>query len=146
MPRSRWRPPASRGCEAELPEDGRGVEVDALAGDAVAVEQEERHHPARELATRRRHATERSTVRAEQVELDHDRVVGVVDRLDDVPLVGEGGARGRVVAADGLLAVVDLARGDQLVARTGERPKRRLEVVAVLRLHVLPDDRLAPLP
>ena len=80
---------------------------------------------------------------AEQVELDDDGVVGVMDDVDDVALVGECGARGGVVAADRFLAVVHLAGGDQLVARVREGSQGHVELVAVFRFHVLAHHHLA---
>ena len=65
-------------------------------------------------------------------------------KLDQlVALVGEGGAGLLEVASDLGLAVVDVARRDQLVARMLEGRHRRVELVAVLRLHVLDDELLA---
>src|SRR5439155_8363285 len=112
----RTRPPGRSWTDAELAEDRRGVEVDALADDQLAVEEEEGDHAAGEGAPRGWNAAQRTAVGAEQVELDDDGVVGVMDDVDDVALVGECRARGGVVAADRFLAVVHLAGGDQLVA------------------------------
>ena len=82
---------------------------------------------------------------AHEVELHDDGIVGVMDRVDRVPLVGESGAGRGVVAADGLLAVVHLAGCDQLVAWMGEGAERHVELVAVLGLHVFSYDRCAAL-
>src|SRR6185312_17359702 len=61
-----------------------------------------------------------------------------------VALVGKRTAGLLVVGAHSRLAVVDVAGGDDLVARVGERADGRVEVVDVLRLHVLAHDRLPP--
>src|SRR2546421_7685279 len=56
--------------QAELPEDRAGVEVDALARDEIAVEQEQGDHPAAELPTGRRPALEPTGVAAQEFQLD----------------------------------------------------------------------------
>src|SRR5690242_17744455 len=61
-----------------------------------------------------------------------------------VPLVRERGPGRGVVLPDRRLAVEDLAGRDQLVAGMRERGERRLEVLAVLGVHVVADDLLAP--
>jgi hypothetical protein len=50
--------------------------------------EEQRHHPAPERTARRRHATPRSLVGAEEIELDHHGIVGVVDGVDLVHVGG----------------------------------------------------------
>ena len=82
-------------------------------------------------------------VRAEQGELDDHAVVDVMQRDELVALVGECRARLGEVAPHLLLPVKHLPGGDDLVARMGKRSDRRVEVVAVLRLHVLAHDGLA---
>src|SRR5262245_65992197 len=62
---------------------------------------------------------------------------------DLVPLVRERGARRLVVPANGLLAVEDLAGGNQLVARMAERREGGVELAAGLRFHVAANDHLA---
>ena len=79
---------------------------------------------------------------AEQVELDDHGVVGVVEDGVLVALIGKRGACGAEVLGDLLGAVVYFAGGDDLVARVVERPHRDVELVPVLRLHVLADDGL----
>src|SRR5882762_11517879 len=64
---------------------------------------------------------------------------------DLVALIGERRAALVEVAGDRLLAVVDVARRDDLVARVAERLHRHVELVAVLGLHVLAHDLLAGL-
>src|SRR3954453_13028441 len=60
-----------------------------------------------------------------------------------VALVGKGRARLLVVAVDLFGAVEDLVGRNDLVARVvGEGGQRHVEVVRVLRLHVLADDLL----
>ena len=76
-------------------------------------------------------------MRAEQVELGDDAVVRAPQHAVLVALIGEVGAGRREVAAYLLLAVEHVARRHQLVARMGERGDRAVEVVDVLRLHVL---------
>src|SRR5947208_5923188 len=120
------------GHEPELREDAHLVEVDALAADALAVEEEEGGHAGAEVPAGGRHPAQRPEVGPEQIELDDHSVVGVVERDQLVALIREGGARLLVVAAHGRLAVVDIARGDDLVARMLEGPDRRVEVVPVL--------------
>src|SRR5258708_14180090 len=82
---------------------------------------------------------------AEHVELDDDGVVGVIHRDELVALVRESAAALGKVPADLRFAVEDVARGDELVARMRERPDGGVEVLAVLRVHVLEHDGLAPL-
>src|SRR5262249_7262695 len=134
-----------RGADAELSEDRRGVEIHPLAHDGVAavLEEEERRHRTSELASRSRRAEERTAMRAEQIELDDDRIVGMPQGQDLVPLVRERGARRLVVPANGLLTVEDLAGGNQLVARMAERREGGVELAAVLRFHVAANDHLA---
>ena len=55
-------------------------------------------------------------------------------------LVGEDRPRQREVVADFCLAVEDVARRDELIARVRERADDGVEVEPVLRLHVLPHD------
>src|SRR5437763_1948190 len=62
-----------------------------------------------------------------------------------IPRLGEGGPRLGEVARALLLAVVDGARRDDLVARVAERGHRHVELVPVLRLHVLAHHGLAAL-
>ena len=76
-------------------------------------------------------------------ELDDHGVVGVMQRDELVALVRERGAGGAEVLPHLLLAVEDLPRGDDLVARVLERPDRGVEVGDVLGFHVLADDGLA---
>ena len=97
------------------------VEVDALADEPVAVEDEVRAHAAAKRAAGGRERAQRAEVRAEQVELDDHRVVGVVQRDELVALVGERAAALGEVGAHRLLAVVDVAGRDELVARVPER-------------------------
>ena len=75
--------------EAELPHDRQLIEVDALARQSVAFEDEVRTHATPKRAARGRQRTQWSQMRPEQVELDDDRVVGVVQRDELVALVGE---------------------------------------------------------
>jgi len=53
---------------------------------------------------------------AQKPEFDDDRVLGVTERDQLVPLIGEGRARLAVVPLDFGRAVVDVAGGDDLVA------------------------------
>src|SRR5262249_22913785 len=131
--------------ETQLAKDGRGVEVDALADDPLPIEEEEGDHPTGERPAGGRDAAERSPMGAQEVEFHDHGVVGVMDGVDGVPLVGEGRARGGVVAADGALAVEHLARRDQLVAWMREGAERHVELVTVLGLHVLAHDGFASL-
>ena len=78
-----------------------------------------------------------------EVEFDEDRVVGVMHLDQRVALVGERGPRLVEVAADLIGAVEDVAGRDDLVAGMAEGGDRRLELVAVLGVHVLADVRLA---
>src|SRR5689334_19918083 len=112
--------------QAELAQDRELVEVDALADDPVPVEDEEGRHAAAELAAGRRDPAQLAFVGPEQVELDDHRVVGVVEGDQLVALVGKRGARLGEVPTDLLLAVVDVARRDDLVARVPERLNRRI--------------------
>ena len=64
-------------------------------------------------------------------------VIGMMEREQLVALVGEGGAGLLEVARDLLGAVVDVAGGDQLVARVVEGVEGGIELVPVLRVHVL---------
>jgi len=130
--------------DAQLAQDRRRVEIDALADDPFALELEDRHRPAREGAARRRQAAVAAAVGALEVELDDDGVVGVVHGDQRVALVGERAARLLEVARDSIRAVVDVAGRHDLVARMAERGERGREVVAVLRLHVLAHDGFAP--
>jgi hypothetical protein len=82
-------------------------------------------------------------VRALQVELRYDGIVGVMERDQLVALVGERRARLLEIARDRHLAVMHVARRDDLVARMVKRAHRGVEVVPVLRLHVLAHGRLA---
>src|SRR5439155_20352754 len=75
--------------------------------------------------------------------LGQHRVVGVVHLDELVALVRERRARLLEIAVDRFLAVVDLAGGDQLVAWVLERAHGDVELVAILRLHVLANDLLA---
>src|SRR5262249_47305612 len=131
--------------DAELAQDGGGVEVDPLAGEAVpaAPEDEESDHGAAELTPRRERAEESPALGPEQVELDDHRIVRVPQRAQLVALVGERRARRRVVLLHRLRAVEHLTRGHDLVARVREGRERGGEVLVILRLHVLADDRLA---
>ena len=74
--------------------------------------------------------------------LDQHGVVGVVERDQLVALVREGPAALLEVPRHLLGPVVDVAGGDQLVAGVVEGLEGRVELVPVLRVHVLPDDRL----
>ena len=76
-------------------------------------------------------------VRAAEPELDDHGVVGVVQRDQLIALVWEGRSGLVEVPAHLGFAVVDLAGRDDLVAGVRERVQRRVEVVNVLRLHVL---------
>jgi hypothetical protein len=67
---------------------------------------------ATERATGGRERAQRSEVRAEHVDLGDDRVVGVVERDQLVALVGERPAALGEVAANRLLAVVDITGRD----------------------------------
>src|SRR6478609_7834900 len=82
---------------------------------------------------------------AEEVKLDDDGVVGVVHRDEFVALVWEGGTALGKISADFRFAVKDIARRDELIARMREGPDGGVKVLAVLRVHVLEHDRLAPL-
>ena len=82
---------------------------------------------------------------AEQIELGDDRVLGVMQCDELVALVWKRGAGLGEVPTNLRLAVVDVARGDDLVARVREGSDRRVEVVVVLGLHVLAHDGLAAL-
>jgi hypothetical protein len=82
-------------------------------------------------------------VRAVEVRLDDHRIVRVVHRDQLVALIRERSPGVLEVARDLTRAVVDVARADQLVARMVERRKRRVELVPILGLHVLGDERLA---
>jgi mannosyltransferase len=78
-----------------------------------------------------------------EVGLDDHRVVGVVEGNQLVSLVGERGACLLEVARHLLRPVVDVAGADQLVARVVESRQRGVELVPVLRLHVLDHEPLA---
>src|ERR1700677_2793688 len=130
---------------AQLTQDRRLIEIDALADDPLALEDEERRDATAEGAAGGWQRSQRAEMSAEQLELrDHARV-GVVQRDQLVALVGKGGACLGEVAPYLLLAVVHVSRADQLVARMLERRDRRIEVVVVLGLHVLAHERLAAL-
>ena len=79
------------------------------------------------------------------VELGDDRVVGDGEGGVLVALVGERTAGQLVVAGHLLGSVIDVPGGDDLVTRMVERRHRDVEVVGVLRRHVLAHDRKAPL-
>jgi hypothetical protein len=84
-------------------------------------------------------------VGSEQVELDDHSVVRVMENRVLVALVGKRGAGRPVVLGDLVRPVVDVARGHDLVARVVESLERGVELVPVLRLHVLANLRLATL-
>src|SRR3954465_3557117 len=132
--------------DAELAQDGQLVEVDALAGQLVAIELEDREDRQLELPARGRQAAQRALVGASHDGLDEDGIVGVVQRQELVALIREGSTGVVVVAGHLLGAVVDLPGGDQLVARVTEGVERGVELVPVLRVHVLTDDLPALLP
>jgi hypothetical protein len=64
--------------EPQLAHDRDLVDVDALAHQAVLLEHEVRADTAAECAAGRRKRTQRSEVRAEDVDLDDDGLVGVM--------------------------------------------------------------------
>ena len=128
---------------AELAHDRELIEVDALAGDAITLEDEQGAHTTAEATTGRGESSQRAEVGAEQVELDDHGVLAVVQGDHLVALIWEGGAALGVVTAHLLLAVVHLAGGDQFVARVREGADRGVEVVDVLGLHVLAHNGLA---
>jgi hypothetical protein len=72
-----------------------------------------------------------------------DTVVRVLKGDHLVALIRERPAGLFEIAHDLLGAVVDVTRGDQLIACMIEGGEGRIELVAVLRIHVLPDDGLA---
>jgi hypothetical protein len=123
---------------ADLAEQARPVQVDALVGDPVAVEGEHRDHGHAERLPRRRLPQEPTGVGAEEVELgDHRVVVGDVHAHVLVALVGEGGPLRAVVRHDGIASFVDLAGGDDLVAGdVAEGRQARVPVVVDLGLEV----------
>ena len=82
---------------------------------------------------------------AEQIELHDHRVLGVVQRERLVALIGKRRAGLREVAPNVVLAVIHVAGRDDLVAGMGECPDGRVEVVLVLRFHMLAHDHLAAL-
>ena len=82
-------------------------------------------------------------MRALQVELRHDRVVGMVQGDQLVALIRERGPRLLEVARHLPLAVVPVPGRDYLVARVVESAHGRVEVVPVLGLHELANDGLA---
>jgi hypothetical protein len=92
-----------------------------------------RTRAAAERAARRRQRAQRSEVRPGDVDLDDDGVVGVVQGDELVALIGKGSSGLGEVAANRLLAVIDIAGGDELVARMPEGGDRRVEVMRVLR-------------
>ena len=88
---------------------------------------------------------ERALVGPLQIELDYHAGVGVMKGDQLVALIGKGGPRVLEVLAHRVLPVEDIARRHDLVAGVAEGAQRQLEVVVVLGLHVLPDERLATL-
>src|SRR5215470_16371410 len=129
--------------DAELLEDGELVEVDPLADQAVLLEDEEGEDRQLVLPPRRGQAAQRAPVGSPDDRLDHHAVVGVMERAQLVPLVREGAPALLEVGAHLLGPVVDLAGGDQLVARVVEGVEGGAELMPVLGLHVLEDDRLS---
>src|SRR5439155_13127012 len=118
--------------EPELAEDRRRVEVDALADDPLPLELEDRERAAGERAAGGGDAAEWAEVRSLQVELDDHGAVRVMHPDQLVALVRERRARLGEVARDLVLAVVDVAGRDDLVARVAERGHRHIELVPVL--------------
>src|SRR5205085_7153778 len=109
------------------------------------VEEEERHRPHLERASRGRDSAQLALVRAAQPELDDHGVVCVVQRNGLVALVRKRRTRLREVRGHRLLAVVNLTGGDDLVAGVVEGPQRHVELVTVLGLHVLANKPFATL-
>jgi len=109
-------------------------------------EEEVRRHTAAKRATGRGQGAQAPQVGAQQVELDDHCVIGVVQRDDLVALVGKRRPAFGEVGANLLLTVEDVAGRHELVPRMIERGDRGVEVVTVLRLHVLAHDRLPALP
>ena len=101
----------------DLGDQARRVEVDALVDDAVAVEEEHRDDRHPERLARRRKAVELAEIGSQQVEFDDHRVVGDVVADVVVALVGERGAGQAVVPHHLVVAVEDLTRRHDLVAR-----------------------------
>ena len=80
---------------------------------------------------------------SQQVELGDDRVVGVMQRDEFVALIRKRSATLGEIGTHRLFTVIYIARRDELIARVPERGDRRVEIMPVLRLHVLPHDGLA---
>src|SRR4029077_20001953 len=118
-------------------------EVDALADQAVLLEDEERQDRELVLPPGGWQAAERTPVGAADDRLDHHAFVCVMESAQLVALVREGTPALLEIARDLLRPVIDVAGGDQLVAGVLEGVEGRVELVAVLRVHVLPDDLLA---
>src|SRR5512132_1059285 len=118
---TRWFP-----RDAELLQDGGGVVVDAFPDQRVPLEDEDRQEPLLEAATCRGQPAQRPGGRSPCGRLHQDRLVGVVER-DDLDLLVRTGAVALLPLCPGLLrTVVDLVRGDVLVAGVLEGRKRRL--------------------
>src|SRR5213075_1492588 len=77
----------------QLGEDRRGVEIDALADQPFALEEEERDAAALERTPGRLEAAQRPLVGPAQPELRDHRVVGVMESDQLVALVRERAAR-----------------------------------------------------
>jgi hypothetical protein len=75
--------------------------------------------------------------------LDEDRIVGVTKRDQLVALVGKRGPGLLEVRRDLARPVEDIPGRDELVARVVEGLEGDVELMPVLRLHVLDHDRFA---
>jgi hypothetical protein len=84
-------------------------------------------------------------MRAKQIELGDHGVVGDVQDRVLIALIWKGSAGDAEVLGDLIRAVVDIAGRDDLVSGMVERGHRHVELVTVLGLHVLADDRQATL-
>ena len=102
---------------ADLGHQACRVEVDALVDDPVAVEEEHRDDRHPERLAGRRETVELAEIGSQQVEFDDHRVVGDVVADVVVALVRERGPGHAVVAHHLVVAVEDLTRRHDLVAR-----------------------------
>src|SRR6202042_1195337 len=134
-------------ASTDLSDQAGAVKVDAFVGDSIAVEEEHRddRHPERLAGWR--HAVELTEIGSQQVEFGDHRVVGDVETHIVVPLVGERRPSGPVVPHHLVVAVENLAGGHDLVVRvTVEGGQGAIELLGHLGVHVLFDERQAPLP
>jgi len=125
--------------DAELSQERRGVVVDPLADQVVAVEDEDREEGLLEAPAGGRESPEPAGVSAVPRKIPSIATVSSA-QLDDLGLlIGEGPVELPPVGQDLLRSIVDLVGRDVLVAGMLEGRQRRLEVTGVLRLDVLAD-------